>query len=162
MSYERESFLEAIKREPKDFGHRYVYADLLDEHGDHEEADRQRRYEASEKWLRGFAKSHDDFYGAYDDDDEDVEGNFYHSYRQLLYFLKEHNSNEFFLPFDTPYGFEDYSEELWEQFEVVTPPDWQRFGLIRLDQSGDVSSSGDPRSTLTTEPTAAANRAAVG
>ncbi len=61
MSDDRQAFLDAIKQQPKNYDHRYVYADWLDERGEHEEADRQRRYEASEKWLREFARNHGDF-----------------------------------------------------------------------------------------------------
>jgi uncharacterized protein (TIGR02996 family) len=52
---DRKDFLKAIKAEPTNYLHRYVYADWLDEHGEHEEADRQRNYEAAEKWLTAFA-----------------------------------------------------------------------------------------------------------
>ncbi len=119
MSDDRELFLAAIRREPKNYDHRYVYADWLDERGEHDEADRQRKYKASEEWLREFARSHEDF-GYDDNEQDDVEGNYYHSYRALLYFLERHSDGNFFLPFDTPYGFSDYSEELWMHFEVVT------------------------------------------
>jgi hypothetical protein len=37
-----------------------------------------------------------------------------------MYFLRKHVDGEFFLPFDTPYDFVDYSEELWTSFEIVT------------------------------------------
>lgn len=120
MTTDKEAFLAAMKQEPKNYDLRYVYADWLDEHGDHEEADRQRKYETSEKWLRQFAYPH--FDGEFDVEEEDVEGGFYHSYRQLLYFLEQHlrEDKEFHLPFLTPDGFDSYSEELWEHFEVVT------------------------------------------
>lgn len=122
MSDDRQAFLDAIKREPKNFDHRYVYADWLDEQGEHEEADRQRKYEASEKWLRSFARSHGDFNFEYTDEEWAGEEPEWMSsgYGQLLYFLERHTDDEFFLPFDTPYGFSDYSEELWMHFEVVT------------------------------------------
>jgi uncharacterized protein (TIGR02996 family) len=97
---------------------RLVYADWLDEHGEHEEADRQRKYVASERWLRAFAKEH--LGGEEDYEDEDKAGSYYHSYHALIYFLKRHVDEEFFLPFDTPYDFDAYSDELWQHFEVVT------------------------------------------
>ena len=37
---DREAFLDAIQAEPKNYDHRYVYADWLDEQGEHEEADK--------------------------------------------------------------------------------------------------------------------------
>jgi uncharacterized protein (TIGR02996 family) len=119
MSFEREAFLTAIKNEPKNYDHRYVYADWLDELGEHEEADRQRKYEVSEEWLRQLAGQHEDFDSEYDEED-DVEGNFDHSYRALLYFLERHLGDDLYLPFETPFGFDEYSEELWGHFEVVT------------------------------------------
>lgn len=148
MSNDRMAFLKAIENEPKYYGHRYVYADWLDEQGEYEEAERQRKYEASEKWLREFATKHDDFgwkasaeeYQRNPEAYEDFErvGDFYvpseeveyayeaNPYVQLMWFLRKHvetdenGEHEFFLPFETPYGFNDYSDELWEHFEVVT------------------------------------------
>lgn len=124
---ERATFLKAIEDEPRNYDHRHNYANWLDEQGEHEEAERQRNVEGSEAWLREFARNHEDF--GYDGDgmeyeEEDVEGNFYHPYHRLIYFLREHVSDNakegyFGLPFDTPYGFE-YTDEIWHHFEVVT------------------------------------------
>ncbi|MFK8111081.1 MAG: TIGR02996 domain-containing protein [Rubripirellula sp.] len=115
----RESFLSAIQREPKNFDRRYVFADWLDEHGEHEEADRQRKFEASDAWLREFASSHQDF-GYFECDEAEVDQDYFNGYRALLYFLERHAGDSLYLPFDTPYGFDEYSEELWANFEVVT------------------------------------------
>ncbi len=122
LEHEMQQFLDAIKAAPKDYTIRYVYADWLDEQGEYDEAERQRKYEASEKWLREFAKTTEDFGGGFgeDDEDEDAEDYYYHGYPALLYFLKRHADESHFLPFDTPYGFDQYSETLWEHFEVVT------------------------------------------
>lgn len=49
---ERLAFLKAIEAEPTNYLTRYVFADWLDERGEHEEADRQRQFEAADKWLR--------------------------------------------------------------------------------------------------------------
>jgi uncharacterized protein (TIGR02996 family) len=117
---EREAFLKAIASGPwDDETPRLVFADWLDERGEHEEADRQRKYVTSERWLRQFAKTNEHFRWAYEDEEE-REGNIYSAYGQLMYFLRKHVGEEFSLPFDTPYGFSDYSEELWKHFEVVT------------------------------------------
>ena len=147
MSIDQEAFLRAIENEPRNYQHRYVYADWLDERGDHEEADRQRKYEASDRWLREYAIKHGDFgwkateqevqqhpeeyedfekvgdvYVPPEDDQYAYDGN---PYVQLIWFLRKHvetdenGEHSFFLPFETPNGF-DYSEELWECFEVVT------------------------------------------
>lgn len=120
MPPDQKAFLEAIQSEPKNYLHRYIYADWLDEQGDHEEADRQRKYEASEKWLQDFARQHEDFNFEYEEEDDDLPDFYSSGYHQLLHFLEQHLGDEFYLPFDTPYGFNDYSEELWQHFEVVT------------------------------------------
>jgi uncharacterized protein (TIGR02996 family) len=116
---ERKAFLKAIESGPwDDEVTRFVYADWLDEHGEHEEADRQRKHVASERWLRAFAKKH---FGDYGDEEPDVhEDNIESSYGMLMYFLKRHVDEDYFLPFDTPDDFDDYSDELWQHFEVVT------------------------------------------
>jgi uncharacterized protein (TIGR02996 family) len=119
---DRQAFLNAIAAAPwDDEAPRAVFADWLDERGEHEEADRQRKYVAAERWLRGFAKKHEDFagWGAEEDERED---NVESSYGALMYFLKRHTPDDadHYLPFVTPYGFSDYSDELWRHFEVVT------------------------------------------
>ena len=114
---DRQAFLNAIKAAPWDDELiRGVYADWLDEHGEHEEADRQRRHVPAERWLRAFARKHG--FG-YTDEDERAD-NIDSPYGQLLYFLERHGDESHFLPFDTPYDFDDYSDELWQHFEVVT------------------------------------------
>ena len=55
---DRQAFLNAINANPLDYLPRYVYADWLDEHGEHEEATRQRAFEAADQWLRVFAKTY--------------------------------------------------------------------------------------------------------
>jgi uncharacterized protein (TIGR02996 family) len=115
----RQAFLKAIESGPwDDEVTRFVYADWLDEQGEHEEADRQRKHVASERWLRALAKKH---FGEDDDECGDIrEDNLEYSYGMLMYFLKRHVDEEYILPFLTPYDFDDYSEELWQHFEVVT------------------------------------------
>ncbi len=114
---DRDRFLKALKENEDDTTTRLIFADWLDENGEHEEADRQRRWPKAKEYLLKFAHEH---FGEYEYE-EDSEDNIYSSYGQLLYFLKRHNDEDyFFLPFDTPYGFDDYSEELWEHFEVLT------------------------------------------
>jgi uncharacterized protein (TIGR02996 family) len=113
----RDAFLKALSENEDDTTTRLVYADWLDDQGEHEEADRQRQWPASKEWLLNFAHGHEAF-GGYEG--EDSEDNIYSPYGQLMYFLKRHVDEDFYLPFDTPYGFADYSEELWKHFEVVT------------------------------------------
>ena len=115
MSDDRSAFLEAIENEPKNYGHRYVYADWLDEQGEHEEADRQRKFEASEKWLQEFAKGDEEFSfsSQYEQDEEpkcDPDDGYWYccAYHQFLRFLEAHEDGSitegFYLGFDTPYG----------------------------------------------------------
>lgn len=117
---DRQAFLNAIAAGPwEDELTRAVYADWLDERGEHEEADRQRKFVASERWLRNFAKKHSDAFYGYEGEEES-EGNIESSYGRLMYFLKRHADGEYYLPFVTPDDFDDYSDELWQHFEVVT------------------------------------------
>jgi uncharacterized protein (TIGR02996 family) len=54
---DREAFLKVIEAAPWDDDHpRLIYADWLDEHDEPEEADRQRKWLTSEKWLRKFVE----------------------------------------------------------------------------------------------------------
>ena len=118
---ERQAFLKVIRESPWDEeAPHLVYADWLDEQGECEEADRQRNYVPSERWLRSFALLHKGDFGYDHQEETQHEENMESAYGQLMYFLKRHVDENFFLPFDTPYGFNDYSEQLWSCFEVVT------------------------------------------
>jgi uncharacterized protein (TIGR02996 family) len=65
---DRRAFLKAIADNPWDAeGPRAVYADWLDEVGEYEEAERQRRHVKAERWLREFAAQHRD---GFDGEDE--------------------------------------------------------------------------------------------
>lgn len=48
---EKDVFLKALSLNEDDTPTRLVYADWLDEHGEHEEADRQRKWPAAKEWL---------------------------------------------------------------------------------------------------------------
>jgi uncharacterized protein (TIGR02996 family) len=91
MTDYRQAFLGAIQDEPENEHHRQVYADWLDEQGEYDEAERQRRYLPALRWLRAFAQEHEArrtnkegepwaFYSGfpndfrYEDDDEVVDG----------------------------------------------------------------------------------------
>lgn len=120
---ERQKFLNALCGNEDDAALRTVYADWLDENGEHEEADRQRKWPAAKQWLVNFAQNHDDFGGGEEPEDEadmDETDLMYTPYRMLMYFLERHVDEEYFLYFDTPYDFNAYSEELWKNFEIVT------------------------------------------
>jgi uncharacterized protein (TIGR02996 family) len=55
---ERNAFLEALTQNEDDTPTRLVYADWLDEQGEHEEADRQRKWPAAKEWLVRFCQDH--------------------------------------------------------------------------------------------------------
>jgi uncharacterized protein (TIGR02996 family) len=57
---ERHGFLEALEENEDDTPTRLVYADWLDDHGEHEEADRQRKWPVAKAWLREFCGVADD------------------------------------------------------------------------------------------------------
>ena len=48
---ERKAFEKALKKNEDDTTTRLVYADWLDEQGEHEEADRMRKWPAAKAWL---------------------------------------------------------------------------------------------------------------
>jgi uncharacterized protein (TIGR02996 family) len=54
---ERDAFLQALAENEDDITTRLVYADWLDERGEHEEADRQRKWPAAKEWLVQFCQS---------------------------------------------------------------------------------------------------------
>lgn len=56
----REGFLLALEENEDDTTTRLIYADWLDDQGEHEEADRQRRWPAAKAWLREFCGVEDD------------------------------------------------------------------------------------------------------
>jgi uncharacterized protein (TIGR02996 family) len=65
---EREAFLKALADNEDDNFTRSVYADWLDENGEHEEADRQRKWPAAKAWVVRFCEKHNPPEG--DDPDE--------------------------------------------------------------------------------------------
>jgi uncharacterized protein (TIGR02996 family) len=70
---EREAFLKALAENEDDNVTRSVYADWLDEQGEHEEADRHRKWPAAKAWLVQFCEEHNPFSDVDMEDIEDVE-----------------------------------------------------------------------------------------
>ena len=62
---EQDIFLKALEENEDDTPTRLVYADWLDDHGEYEEADRQRKWPAAKAWLREFCNELDDQADAY-------------------------------------------------------------------------------------------------
>jgi uncharacterized protein (TIGR02996 family) len=59
---ERDQFLRALAEDEDDTATRLVYSDWLEEHGEHEEADRQRKWPAAKQWLVVFCRDHNSSY----------------------------------------------------------------------------------------------------
>jgi len=133
---ERLTFIRAIAALPwYDDSARLVFADWLDEHGEHEEAERQRKYVPACRWLKNFADKHDDFKTyLFQKEPLDPVNDSEVGLGRLIAFLKAHTEEavgdedeegnvlregEIVLSLDTP-CFSDYSEELWAHFETVT------------------------------------------
>ncbi len=64
---ERDGFLKLLAENEDDTTTRLVYADWLDDRGEHEEADRQRKWPAAKEWLVKFCAANNP-----SDDDEDA------------------------------------------------------------------------------------------
>jgi uncharacterized protein (TIGR02996 family) len=81
---ERDAFLKALAENEDDALTRSVYADWLDENGEHEEADRQRKWPAAKAWIVRFCQS---FRRHVDDDhdDECPDEDFAYSYFGITY-----------------------------------------------------------------------------
>ena len=74
---EDEAFIRTIVDHPGDDTPRLVYADWLDDRGEHEEADRQRKWPAAKEWLVRFCRANNPA------DDNDPE-EWFISYETLL------------------------------------------------------------------------------
>ena len=86
---ERDAFLKALAQNEDDTPTRLVYADWLEERGEHEEADRQRKWPAAKAWLVRFCRSlnphpDDDDLDNEDPDDDHPYSFFGISYEKLL------------------------------------------------------------------------------
>jgi uncharacterized protein (TIGR02996 family) len=111
---ERDAFLEALAQNEDDTTVRLIYADWLEEHGEHEEADRQRKWPAAKEWLVKFCRDHNPPPG--DDPDKDVV-----SYEKLIEMgrraIKEVlASRQYDYRYESP---EQMLENGWEALEVA-------------------------------------------
>jgi uncharacterized protein (TIGR02996 family) len=57
----RDGFVKALAENEDDTTTRLVFADWLDEQGEHEEADRQRKWPAAKEWLMRFCKENSEY-----------------------------------------------------------------------------------------------------
>jgi uncharacterized protein (TIGR02996 family) len=127
---ERDAFLDALARNEDDTTTRLVYADWLDEHGEHEEADRQRKWPAAKEWLVRFCREHNP------PPDEDPEV-WVISYEDLLQLGREAVEGADEQGFGLSCGnnmdmcdaLRDNSREFWKNWSIVTgvplPPDFE-------------------------------------
>lgn len=131
-------FRRILEDKPWDTDTRLVYADWLEENGWDAPAEAQRQLAKSRHWMREFAKKHH-AYGEYhdweleertgkdkygnelDEEEPNVNERAEEYLAEWLEFLKGHrDGGERQFGFDLPYDFNQYSEEMWEHFEVLT------------------------------------------
>jgi uncharacterized protein (TIGR02996 family) len=124
----RDAFLKVLADNEDDTTTRLVYADWLDEQGEHEEADRQRRWPAAKEWLVRFCK----------DASQDRDITF--TYDSLLAFgrqvVKEDKpSDRIHLEEDLWYALRQSSQGFWMNWSIVTgiplPPSFENRGFHR-------------------------------
>ncbi len=119
---ERDAFLKALDENEDDITTRLVYADWLDEGGEHEEADRQRKWPAAKEWLVGFCRDHNP------DPDEDDLDEWVISYEELLELGRQavEDADESGIGFSCGNNMEmcealqDNCEEFWKNWSIVT------------------------------------------
>jgi uncharacterized protein (TIGR02996 family) len=126
---ERSAFLKALTENEDDTPTRLVYADWLDEHGEHEEADRQRKWPAAKLWLVRFCRDNNP------PPDEEYPYECPISYEELLELGREAvaNADKRWLGFSCGNNetmcdaLRENTPEFWENWSVVTgiplPPD---------------------------------------
>lgn len=128
MSSDRDAFLAAIDAAPWDDElPRLVYADWLDERGEHEEANRQRKWVESSRWLREFAEELGSNYSDYDDPGEPI------TYEQVVEAGRNYAATgQYFIQYGSQeaqraMGEEKVRRDFWRHWSVVTglpvPPD---------------------------------------
>lgn len=139
LEAQRRGFLDALAENEDDTTTRLVYADWLEDLGEHEEADRQRRWPAAKArlveaarrtfycphWRRGEEEDparHKEWL-AYDEASM-AAGDPYSAYAKFLAFLDAHaryaRGEPVCLYFDVPYDFDGYGDGLWADYETVT------------------------------------------
>lgn len=115
---ERAGFLKLLAENEDDTTTRLVFADWLDDHGEHDEADRQRKWPAAKEWLVQFFEGNNggDYHGELD------------SYEQLLECahaaVKEANERGFGFDCGSNESLCDAlranSAEFWTNWSIVT------------------------------------------
>lgn len=126
---ERETFLKALAENEDDVPSRMVYADWLEEKGEHEEAERQRQWPAAKAWFVRFCEEHNP------SPDEEDAYEMVLSYQDLIemgrYALTEPDSDGYGVICGNndsmSYALEDHKREFWKNWSIMTgiplPPD---------------------------------------
>jgi uncharacterized protein (TIGR02996 family) len=119
---ERKAFLKALKKNEDDTTTRLVYADWLDERGEHEEADRMRKHDAAKKWLVKFCKKHN----PPEDDPEE----WYITYADLIELGREAVKNADKKTGESAFhcgnnmemvdALSEHSKEFWKNWSIIT------------------------------------------
>lgn len=118
MSDEQRAFLAAIKAEPENYLHRQVYADWLDEHDTPEEANRQRAFEAADRWLREFWR---DVLGGVIEADWYFNSGDINTYDRFIEEVRKNAGDcVAILPYETPDEVFTYTQKFWECVQIVT------------------------------------------
>ena len=111
---ERKAFEKALKKNEDDTTTRLVYADWLDEQGEHEEADRQRKWPAAKEWLVGFSKENSGYQEA--------------SYEGLIAFGRQVAREEGSSERSERISFEN--EALWEALRTHSQEFFQNWSVV--------------------------------
>lgn len=119
---ERNAFLKFLSDNEDDTTTRLVYADWLDDHGEHEEADRQRKWPAAKEWLVRFCEASNSR-----DDSDPYEWMI--SYKDLIELGQEaidraDKDGEVWLSCGNNmtmcYALQEASREFWKNWSIVT------------------------------------------
>ncbi len=114
---DRDAFLKSIEANPEDMAYRLIFADWLDEHGEHDEADRQRKYPEAKKWIEDAREQHNKQAGRYSKVTFDQFIAFGHAVSQIQ--AVEVAINDDALE-DIPNAIADKIPDFWKAWAVVT------------------------------------------
>jgi len=118
---ERKAFLKLLAKNEDDTTTRLVFADWLDEHGEHEEADRQRKWPAAKEWLVKLCEANNP-------PDENDPDEWFISYETLLELgreaVKEGKKKEYWILCGNNMGMSDALQAdcaaFWKNWSIVT------------------------------------------
>lgn len=126
----QDAFLKALADHEDDTMTRLVYADWLDEQGEHEEADRQRKWPAAKEWLVRICKDHSRRYGEFTYEELIQFG--YRVTRDEILAKRIHLDNEAMW-----HALQAHSQDFWKNWAIVTgqalPPGLEDEGFHRWE-----------------------------